>query len=50
MGAVPLAKVMDPYVQGYAVAAIEEGLILRRHGITKPILVLGVTHKAAMKS
>lgn len=45
-GAVPLAKVMDPYVQGYAVAAIEEGLILRRHGITKPILVLGVTHKS----
>lgn len=45
-GAVPLAKVMDPYVQGYAVAAIEEGLILRRHGITKPVLVLGVTHKS----
>lgn len=43
-GAVPLAKVMDPYVQGYAVAAIEEGLILQRHGITKPILILGVTH------
>lgn len=44
-GAVPLAKVMDPYVQGYAVAAVEEALILQRHGIKKPILILGVTHR-----
>lgn len=42
-GSVPIASAIDPYVCGYAVATLEEGLILRRHGITKPILVLGVT-------
>ena len=31
------------YVEGYGVATIDEALILRRHGIQKPILVLGVT-------
>lgn len=44
-GAVPVAEAIDPYVCGYAVAAIEEALILRRHGIVKPILILGVTHE-----
>lgn len=43
-GAVPVAKAIDPYVKGYAVATIDEALILRRHGISKPILILGVTH------
>ena len=43
-GSVPVAKALDPYVEGYAVATLEEGIILRRHGITKPVLVLGVTH------
>lgn len=43
-GAVPVAKIIDPYVQGYAVATIDEALILRLHGITKSILILGVTH------
>ena len=42
-GSVQIASPIDPYVCGYAVATLEEGLILRRHGITKPILVLGVT-------
>ncbi len=41
-GSVPVALAIDPYVWGYAVATVEEGVILRRHGITKPILVLGV--------
>ncbi|WP_349672606.1 alanine racemase [Lacrimispora sp.] len=41
-GAVPVALAIDPYVWGYAVATVEEGVILRKHGITKPILVLGV--------
>lgn len=45
-GAVPIVKVMAPYVQGYAVATIDEALILRRHGIEKPILILGVTHQS----
>ena len=42
-GAVPVAKTIEPYVSGYGVATIDEALILRRHGIRKPILVLGVT-------
>lgn len=42
-GAVEIAEAIDglPYVSGYAVATVEEGLILRNHGITKPILILG---------
>jgi len=42
-GAVPIAKTIDPYVIGFAVATAEEGFQLRKHGITKSILVLGVT-------
>ena len=38
------AMAVDPYVRGFAVATVEEGVILRRHGIGKMILVLGVTH------
>lgn len=45
-GAVPVAAAIDPYVEGYAVATVDEALILRRHGIKKPILILGVTHKS----
>lgn len=42
-GAVEIAEAIDelPYVFGYAVATVEEGLILRNHGIEKPILILG---------
>ena len=42
-GAVPIARMFEevPYVWGYAVACLGEGLILRKHGIRKPILVLG---------
>ena len=32
-GAVPVAWAMDPYVEGYAVSNIDEGINLRRHGI-----------------
>lgn len=42
-GAVEIAEAIDdlPYVFGYAVATVEEGIILRNHGIEKPILILG---------
>lgn len=45
-GSVPVAKTIEPYVFGYAVATIDEGIILRRHGINKTILILGVTHES----
>lgn len=40
-GAVPVAKTIDRYVSGFAVATVEEAMELRRHGIRKGILVLG---------
>ena len=42
-GAVPLARMFEvtDYVWGYAVASLDEGVVLRKHGIKKPILVLG---------
>ena len=44
-GAVPIAKHIEPlpYLWGIAVATVEEGMILRKNGITKPILILGYT-------
>lgn len=49
-GAVPIAKALDglsehgiPTVAAYGVAMVEEGMQLRREGVTKPILVLGST-------
>lgn len=49
-GAVPIARAFDelfedgePVVAAYGVAMVEEGVELRRAGITKPILVLGYT-------
>lgn len=45
-GAVPVAETIDPFVEMYAVATIDEALILRRHGIEKPVLILGVTHRS----
>lgn len=42
-GAVPIAQMFEsvPYVWGYAVACLEEGIALRENGIKKPVLVLG---------
>ena len=42
-GAVEIAETIEKldYLYGYAVATVEEGLILRNHGIQKPILILG---------
>ena len=40
-GAVPVARTIDRFVCGYAVATVDEGIKLRRHGIEKEILSLG---------
>lgn len=42
-GAVPIARDVEelPYLWGFAVATSQEGIVLRRHGIRKPILILG---------
>ncbi|MBR6321863.1 MAG: alanine racemase [Lachnospiraceae bacterium] len=40
-GASEVAREVAPLVWGFAVATPDEALSLRRHGITKPILVLG---------
>ena len=44
-GAVQIGRELEklPYVYGYATATAEEAFILRRAGLSKPILVLGYT-------
>ncbi len=44
-GAVPVAKAIAPYVEAYAVATVQEAVNLRKHGITKPVLILGPVHE-----
>ncbi|NJO17149.1 MAG: alanine racemase [Thioploca sp.] len=39
-GAIPIAKVLEPQVDAFAVACIEEALPLREAGITVPIVLL----------
>lgn len=42
-GAIPVGKYLEPreYLWGFAVATLDEALVLRKGGIQKPILVLG---------
>lgn len=42
-GAVPIAQMLEPidYIWGFAVATLDEALVLKNEGIQKPILVLG---------
>ncbi len=40
-GALNMEKYLSSYVDGYAVATVEEGVELRHAGVKKPILVLG---------
>lgn len=44
-GALPIARHIEPlpYIWGFAVACVEEGLALREGGIEKPVLILGYT-------
>lgn len=42
-GAVEIAKTIDEQTDAYGVAILEEGIELRKAGITKPILILGFT-------
>ena len=44
-GAYPIATCLEtvPYISGFGVATVEEGISLRREGVQKPILVLGAT-------
>ncbi len=44
-GSVPVARCIDEFdfVYGYAVATVEEAEVLKREGISKPILILGYT-------
>ena len=41
LGAVPIARTVNDLVWGFATATIDEAVNLRRHGIDRPILVLG---------
>ena len=43
-GSVPVAAAIEDYVDGFAVATADEAMLLRRNGIHKMILILGVTH------
>ena len=43
-GAAPVAWAAEPYVDMYGVATAEEALNLKRHGISKPVLILGPVH------
>lgn len=42
-GAIPIARMSEeyPYIWGFAVATVEEAVLLRTSGIVKPILILG---------
>ena len=45
-GAEAVADAIDPYVIGFAAATADEGILLRRYGITKPVLILGPVHES----
>lgn len=48
-GLIPIVKEIDSLVDGYGIAIIEEGVELRKAGITKPILILGFTPASLYK-
>ena len=48
-GAVPVARTIDRFVCGYAVATVDEGIKLRRHGIEKGLSTAEISDKEAAK-
>lgn len=48
-GSVPVAKHIEPRVDAFAVAALEEAVELRQAGIAKDILILAYTSKSGYK-
>ena len=46
-GAVQTAQAVEDIADSFAVATPEEGLALRRHGITKPVMILGFSQHSA---
>lgn len=42
-GAVPVGLALQDLVDGFAIAVVEEGVVLRQNGIHKPMLILGYT-------
>lgn len=47
-GAVPVAQHIQPLVEGFCVSNIDEALELREAGISKPLLILGVSSYEAV--
>lgn len=45
-GAVPIAKVLFDEVSAFAVATVDEALVLRNHNMDKPIYVIGYTYES----
>lgn len=50
-GAVPIARMLEKfdYIWGFAAATAQEALQLRRAGITRPILILGLVFEEYYK-
>lgn len=49
-GAIQIARTLNSMVDAYGIAIIEEGISLRKEGITKPLLILGFTPKELYSS
>lgn len=47
-GAIPIAKTIDELVSAYGVATVDEAINLRRHDVTKPVIVIGYTHESQL--
>ena len=49
-GAVPIAKTTEDICDAYALATAAEAINLRRHGIKKPLFILGYEHESHYKA